>query len=415
MKGEHHKILSSSSKSVLHTSRRHALFAVALIRLITQVDDVCGFINPVSYGPRTVSLKWTTSTTSLRDAPEEGTRDEDLLAGPPSAIWNWNAANSSLGSLLLRLQKEEEEEMRRAVGHTNTTSSSWEPTKRGKKESPAPQNELSPLDLETAREIDDAVIKGSKEDLLKGIQILPSSSLYATLTKKKGITKLSSASRTRPFRSVKKQEEFEPEALNMPLSMPEHYNERIGRDMRHLAVSIASNVDEVWQWRLFCREKGGIIPLLKCVQDGARSIHARINEVYDSQFDQFAADQDEETLMAGCTACRTFRDLCALSPEVSAIVTDGILRAEDGWGASGPMADFVTLLNHANEVELKREARDILRLNRRNRRRKCIADYFKINCNEYHNSQPVPSTSIYRGASSVQTLCLAVASGHGCC
>jgi hypothetical protein len=287
-------------------------------------------------------------------------------------IWNWNAANSSLGSLLLRLQKEEEEEMRRAVRHTNTTSSSWEPMKREKQQSPAPQHELSPMDLETARELDDAISKGSKEDLLKGIQILPSSSLYATLRRKKGFTDLSSASRTRTrlFRSVKKQEESEPEVLNMPLSMPEHYNERIGRDMRHLAVSIASNVDDVWQWRLFCREKGGIIPLLKCVQDGAKSIHSHINEDNDSQFGQFAADHDEEAFMAGCTACRAFRDLCALSPEVSAIVTDGILRAEDGWGPSGPMTDFVTLLNHAKEVELKREARDILRLNRRNRRRK---------------------------------------------
>jgi hypothetical protein len=329
-------------------------------------------------------------------------------------IWNWNAANSSLGSLLLRLQKEEEEEMRRAVGHTNTTSSRWEPKEREKQQSPPPQNELSPMDLETARELDDAVSKGSKEDLLKGIQILPSSSLYATLTRKQGITKPSNASRTKLFRPIKKQEEFEPEVLNMPLSMPEHYNERIGRDMRHLAVSIASNVDEVWQWRLFCREKGGIIPLLKCVKDGAKSIHARINEDYDSQFGQFAADQDEETFMAACTACRAFRDLCALSPEVSAIVADGILRAENGWGASGPMTDFVALLNHANEVELNREARDILRLNRGNRRGKYMTDFLNVNCNGHHNSQSEPVTSIHRGASSVQALCLAIAFGHGC-
>ena len=156
----------------------------------------------------------------------------------------------------------------------------------------------------------------------------------------------------------------------MPLSMPEHYEERIGRDMRHLAVSIASNVDEVRQWRLFCLEKGGIVPLLKCVQEGAKSIreHMKDDRNRDSQFAEFAADQHEETFMAACTACRALRDLCAISPELSAVITDGILRANELWGTEGPMSDFVTLLHHANDVELKREARDIFRLDRRNRR-----------------------------------------------
>jgi hypothetical protein len=126
----------------------------------------------------------------------------------------------------------------------------------------------------------------------------------------------------------------------------------------------------VWQWRLFCQEKGGIVPLLKCVQEGAKYIREHINDDRnrDSQFAQFAADQDEETFMAACTACRALRDLCALSPELSAVITDGILRANDLWGEQGPLSDFVTLLHHATDVELKREARDIFRLNRRNRR-----------------------------------------------
>lgn len=409
MNGEQHKILTSSENLLLHSSRRHALAAVAVILLISQVDNVCGFSNPLHFGPHSVSRTW---TTSLRDVTKERHPEHDSLAGSPSVLLNWNAANSSLGSLLLQLQKEEEEEMRRAVGHTNSTSSTLEPKKKKKQSPPPPQHELSPMDLETARELDDAISKGSKRDLLKGIQILPPSSLHSTLTRKKELMGLPKTDRL--FRTAKKQEEFEPEVLNMPLSMPEHYNERIGRDMRHLAVSIASNVDEVWQWRLFCAENGGIVPLLKCVQDGAKSIHARSSEDgnFDSQLEQFAADQDEETFMAACTACRAFRDLCALSPEVAAIITDGILRAEKGWGSSGPMTDFITLLNHANEMELKREARDILRHNRRNRRGTCMADFLNDATNSITYNF-VPSVSINRDSSSMQALCLATAFGHG--
>ena len=62
--------------------------------------------------------------------------------------------------------------------------------------------------------------------------------------------------------------------------------------------------------------KGGIVPLLKCVQDGAKSIreHMKNDCNNNSQFAQFAADQQEETFMAACTACRALRDLCAISP-----------------------------------------------------------------------------------------------------
>lgn len=338
---------------------------MALILLQFSLEVAHGFVGPVCVQQRAGSR---TPTTSLWDAADT---EEDSLTSSSSVIWNWNAANSSLGSLLLRLQKEEEEEMKRAVGHTTNTTASKPPDHRAPAPPPPPQSELVPMDLETARELDDTVTKGSKEDLLEDIQVLPTSSLYSTLTqKKKRPRKAPSASRTRLFRRIKKEEEYDVEFLNMPLSMPEHYDERIGRDMRHLAVSISSNVDEVWQWRLFCQEQGGIVPLLKCVQEGAKSIREHINEDRnrDSQFTEFAADQHEETFMAACTACRALRDLCAISPELSAVITDGILRANDLWGEAGPLSDFATLLHHANEVEIKREAREIFRLSRRNRR-----------------------------------------------
>jgi len=43
----------------------------------------------------------------------------------------------------------------------------------------------------------------------------------------------------------------------LTLSYPEHYKGRIGRDMRHLAVSIAASIDKPSQWKLFFDEGGG--------------------------------------------------------------------------------------------------------------------------------------------------------------
>ena len=170
-------------RSVLRPSSRHALAAVATI-LLTSIEVVHGFVRPVYVQKRLGSRA---SKTSLLDSAETDT-EEDSLASSSSLIWNWNTANSSLGSLLLRLQKEEEEEMKRAVGHTNsTTTSNQAPHHRAPP--PPPHSELSPMDLEAARELDDAVTKRSKDDLLNGIQVLPTSSLYSTLTKKKRLPK----------------------------------------------------------------------------------------------------------------------------------------------------------------------------------------------------------------------------------
>ncbi len=361
-----------SPRRAICCNRQQRVMILALLILKSSMQVTFGFVGPINVGKGARS--WS-KTTSLYDI--EPDTEEDSLTASTSAIWNWNAANSSLGSLLLQLQKEEEEEMKRAVGQSPnstafkiTTTTSYDAPPPPPSPS-APQNELVAMDLETARELDDAVKKGIKTELLSGIEVLPTSSLYSTLTKRKRklSTKMSSASRTRLFRPMKReQREFDAEILTMPLSMPEHYDERITRDMRHLAVSISSNVDEVWQWRLFCKQKGGIVPLLKCIQEGARFIREHINERGSKEFEftEFAADQHEETFMAACTACRALRDLCAISPELSAVITDGILRSNDLW-ETGPLSDFVTLLQHT-EVEIKREARDFFSLDRRNRR-----------------------------------------------
>ena len=82
------------------------------------------------------------------------------------------------------------------------------------------------------------------------------------------------ASTTKPSRreALKKYLRMKADMKRLPLSDPDHYHNRIDKDMRHMAVAIASNVDFDWQWKLFCEEGGGLYPLIHCIRDGAKSI-----------------------------------------------------------------------------------------------------------------------------------------------
>jgi len=203
--------------------------------------------------------------------------------------------------------------------------------------------------------------------------------------------------RERQIRKIKKKMNGTSSFASLPLSDPEHYKERIGRDMRHLSLSIASSVSSPWQWQLFCDEGGGILPLLQCIKEGAQSIQRgnddllffKTEEVVDEESEENQImtkfmEQHEESFAAACTACRSLRDLCALSDEFAAVVTDDIVRADAVWSTTarscnhnhpstaittptttngnkaeeekmcyegGLISHLVTLLKHANEAE----------------------------------------------------------------
>lgn len=173
------------------------------------------------------------------------------------------------------------------------------------------------------------------------------------------------------------------------LSYPEHYKNRIGRDMRHLAVSIAASIDKPWQWKLFFDEGGGVLPLLECIRDGARSVEKgrADGDVEGSLLEQ--QQQEEASFAAACTACRALRDLSALSKDFGAIVTDDILRVNEQWStcvvegqgydcsSGGLISDLLILLRHANEAEKTRfrdgkglRGRSTSTFNRVNRKRR---------------------------------------------
>lgn len=151
----------------------------------------------------------------------------------------------------------------------------------------------------------------------------------------------------------------------LPLSDP-HHIDRIERDMRMLAISIASTVDTAEQWRIFCNDGGGVLPILKCIREAAREIEQG-DFTYDPNDDNYETmlALTEETLSAACSACKTLRDLCAINKAFSSVLTDAILKADAAWSVSVPnkdkngrecssgglISDFVTILRHANDAD----------------------------------------------------------------
>jgi len=237
---------------------------------------------------------------------------------------------------------------------------------------PPPEDESVPrMDSATARELDDAVTwmvstPTARNELLRSVNVLPLPSLYAS-TSSSSTSTLAEPATNKTTNTQIPTSSTQTQTQTAPLRMPEHYFERISRDMRHLAVSIASSIETVDQWRTFCQQgNGGLMPLLECIREGARYINLQKNQQQqssgstsrntkqDSYFSSSSSyqlggsaaflEQHEESFMAACSACRALRDLCAVSPELSAVITDGILRANAAWSVT------TTSTNHRSPV-----------------------------------------------------------------
>ena len=137
------------------------------------------------------------------------------------------------------------------------------------------------------------------------------------------------------------------------LSKAEHYDGRIGRDIRHLAVSTASCIDSVEEWQLFCQQStGGLEPLIECIRDGAKSIRKGNSSPTDIKSKgRFA--RNEEDFRVASSACKVLRDLCALSQDLAAVITDGILRANTAYNMTEEyslMDDMCTILRQGDDL-----------------------------------------------------------------
>jgi Patatin len=191
------------------------------------------------------------------------------------------------------------------------------------------KEEENRMDPELIRELDASVsiLTGSgseigRREILKDIEML------------RDVTSTSSSSSMRQRRGGEVQD-VDNEVTNLlPLSDPRH-TARIEIDMRRLAVNIASNIESIDQWKSFCEDGGGILPLLECIRDGAREVRqgqllTQGND-YDSQGMLGLVEQREAAFEAACKACKALRDLCVISKPFSAVITDSILRADVMW------------------------------------------------------------------------------------
>jgi hypothetical protein len=151
----------------------------------------------------------------------------------------------------------------------------------------------------------------------------------------------------------------------LPLSDPQHLG-RIELDMRRLATSIASTIETEEQWKTFCEDGGGVLPLLECIRDGAREIRQGLamDDLYDESIVGVVTEKPNAFEHA-CRASKALRDLCAISKSMSAIITDGVLRTNAAWSNtqsvnsgifsrvenSGLIVDLVSLLRYASDAD----------------------------------------------------------------
>lgn len=325
---------------------------------------------------------------------------------------------TTFGNLVMKMQKKEQAALKASgpkglkmkdhvleldpiPGHhvgtaSNGIGGSFERSRKDRKKE---ESTIRAMDIETARDLDEAVTfpTGSREELTQNMLVLPLNPLYTTsessllpTNKNNGTTSDAKQKRdlfSSPKRFIRSKviqtQAFMEANADLPfLSRPEHYLDRIGRDKRHLAVSIAASIDSVDQWRLFSRERGGIYPILETIRESARVIEAQDQAnlqpkavpttQMNSMYDEFATpavrselngimgrsgdgtlasargDYLEETFQMACLACRSVRDLCAISPELAAVITDSILRANAAWDG-GVLQDFRTLLRHSSD------------------------------------------------------------------
>lgn len=256
---------------------------------------------------------------------------------------DWESvASGSFGNLLLQMQKRDFQgddvvDLDRPVSNGNNSDTKNDPEYYAVEDIPV-------LDWETAKELDGSVkLFDGTELMQQPIQVLPVSSLYRS------------------------KEPVGATAAHSPTSLlnvtEDPFAGRLSRDIRFLALNILASTETVEQWKSLARETEGLFPVLEIIRQGAAAIRkASPEETVDSATTStYTFESTEQAYRAACSACRVVRDLSALSPDLAAVITDSILRANAAW-EGGLMRDFSDILQHANEYtdnKFRRNQREI--------------------------------------------------------
>ena len=134
----------------------------------------------------------------------------------------------------------------------------------------------------------------------------------------------------------------------------------IDRDIRYLAVRIASTVETPEELSQFCRENGGFQRLFECIHESALSMSTNSYDLADhtrkpsNELQTKGMMEKEEIFAVACTACKALRDLCGLSPEIASIITDTALQLDIQKAKNNERTlidDLVALLKYNNDFE----------------------------------------------------------------
>ena len=266
-------------------------------------------------------------------------------------LWQMNASGS-FGSLLMKMEKRSSElhdqnhsyvleddalEIDPVVGNRNTThsSSSETSTKAGPDlpEDVLPEDSellFTTLDWETAQQIDESIIKIRENvSTLTQVRETPHNNPLGSVTSDAKLT-------TSLYPSVDVNE-----MANISISRrSKMYRRRMDRDQKLLSLQVASSINSVEEWRTVCKFTDGIFPLLELIRQGANDTNT----------------EEEKELVQ--RSARALRDLCALSPEIAAVITDGILRANYAWKGNFFQC-LCQLLTDAQEVQISPNRRHL--------------------------------------------------------
>eukprot|EP00549_Striatella_unipunctata_P010836 CAMPEP_0118721076 /NCGR_PEP_ID=MMETSP0800-20121206/30511_1 /TAXON_ID=210618 ORGANISM="Striatella unipunctata, Strain CCMP2910" /NCGR_SAMPLE_ID=MMETSP0800 /ASSEMBLY_ACC=CAM_ASM_000638 /LENGTH=705 /DNA_ID=CAMNT_0006628879 /DNA_START=154 /DNA_END=2271 /DNA_ORIENTATION=- len=134
---------------------------------------------------------------------------------------------------------------------------------------------------------------------------------------------------------------------------PDDTLDKLEKDLRHLAVSVTNNIDEKSQWTKFCQDSGGLMPLMECIKEGARTAIGTLGSAMEQE-GFMLTEQEEARILAASIACRGLRDLCNLSQDLAVVITDGILQVDNKWkeeNQTGVLGHLCDLLMFAKQCQ----------------------------------------------------------------
>ena len=130
--------------------------------------------------------------------------------------------------------------------------------------------------------------------------------------------------------------------IPIPSKVNSRINDRVQYDMQNIAISVASNIKTADDWRVFAAEGGGVDHLLDAIQDAANFASHSLDILPEYDF--------ESKFRTSIVAARILRDLCAISPELSSIITAQILASNEKQeqnGEVGFIRAMVVVLKHS--------------------------------------------------------------------